>query len=116
MNRVTLLVCGGRDYRDGRRVFAVLDDIHRRRTIARIIHGNEPGAETLAGQWATSRDVEVLTCIARRQVHGLDAISLRDRKMFDFRPHGLVVFPGRKRTAELVQLAREFGVPVREID
>ncbi len=54
-----VVVFGGRDFKDRRWLYAVLDAIHARRTITCIIEGEASGADTLAREWAKSRGVAV---------------------------------------------------------
>ncbi len=80
-----VLVCGGRDFFDAARVCSVLDYYHSQRPFSVVIHGNAPGADRSAGDWATSRGVPVQA------------------------------FPGRAGTRNMKEQARRRNVPVLEI-
>ena len=115
-NGFKALVCGGRDYFERERVFAVLDGLHGERAIALIIHGAAKGADSLAGEWADSRGVEQTG--DRYKITALDwqtlgpkAGPLRNQQMLDeCKPDLVVVFPGGKGTANMLRLAKSAGL------
>lgn len=109
-----LIVAGGRDYQDEATVFAVLDRIHRERIIAEIIHGDAPGADTLAGRWAKARGVTCTPCPADWKAHGKAAGPIRNRYMLTLTPDGVVLFPGGRGTADMRAAALHAGVKVWE--
>ena len=115
MRRV--LVCGGRDYADRARVFAVLDELHAKSPIGTIIEGGAKGADVLALAWAGRRDVEAVTVHAEWQRDGRKAGPLRNTKMLRAgRPDLVVAFPGGPGTADMVRQARKAGVEVLEVE
>jgi hypothetical protein len=59
LDPMRVLVFGGRDYRDRRRLYDVLDSLHARSPITVIIEGEMSGADRLAREWAESRGVDV---------------------------------------------------------
>lgn len=113
-----VLVCGGRDYFDRERVFAVLDGLHAERPIALIIHGAARGADSLAGEWAVSRGVEQTG--DRYKITSLDwqslgpkAGPLRNQQMLDeCKPDLVAVFPGGRGTANMMRRAQAANVPL----
>lgn len=111
-----VLVCGGRDYFDRERVFAVLDGLHRNLAIALIIHGAAKGADSLAGEWADSHGVEQTgdrfkIAPLDWQILGPKAGPLRNQQMLDeCKPDLVVVFPGGRGTACMLRLAKVAGV------
>lgn len=54
-----LLVTGGRDFRDRRFTFNVLDQLHAETPVAVLIHGCAAGADSIAAEWAVSRGIEL---------------------------------------------------------
>src|SRR5712672_3107355 len=54
-----VVVFGGRDYGDRRRLYAVLDAAHERSPISVVIEGEMSRADRLAREWAESRGVDV---------------------------------------------------------
>lgn len=113
-----ILVCGGRNYDDQERVYRILDAASRAvvdRTIA-IIHGDAKGADHLADVWAKERQVSVLRFPADWESHGKRAGPIRNKQMLDEgKPHVVVAFPGGSGTKHMVGLARQYGIPVKEV-
>ncbi|ATI15672.1 hypothetical protein [Bordetella phage vB_BbrM_PHB04] len=109
-----LLVCGGRDYADREAVFAALDRVHAKRPVTLLIHGAARGADSLADDWARARGVPRDPHPADWATHGRRAGPLRNRKMLELKPDGVVAFPGGRGTADMADAARAAGVPVWE--
>lgn len=113
---IKVLVCGGRDYRDRRRVFEVLDGLVMdlaRPPVSTIIQGEARGADTLGKVWARSRRVRVESYAADWETHGRAAGPIRNKRMLDEgRPDLVVAFPGGRGTANMVEQARAAGVEV----
>lgn len=117
-----VLVCGGRDYADKRRVDQVLqDEVDRTRGDLIIICGYDPdnarfqGADELAFKWARERRIPCFPFPAPWSKHGRAAGPLRNRRMRDCgRPTRGIAFPGGAGTASMVGLLRERGIPVEE--
>lgn len=109
---ITIIVCGGRDYGDRETVFAALDHLHKKRSIDILIHGDAPGADTLAGEWAESRCIFSIACPADWKAHGKAAGPIRNTAMLTFNPVGVVAFPGGTGTADMVRQAKSKGVNV----
>lgn len=113
---IRVLVCGGRNYADWRRVSDVMRSIHDATPIDIIIHGCAGGADTLAGLWALSANVRMRGFHADWETHGRAAGPIRNQKMLTVgTPHLVVAFPGGRGTADMVQKARRANIEVREI-
>jgi YspA, cpYpsA-related SLOG family len=111
-----ILVCGGRDYSDGRALKEALDAIHAERPVTRLIHGAARGADSLAAGWARSRGIPALRFPADWKKDGKAAGFIRNTKMLrEGLPELVVAFPGGKGTAHMVKLARDAGVAVLEV-
>jgi len=52
---MVVLVCGARNFKDRDLLFSKLDELHAQMRLTEIVHGDQPGAEALAGLWARSR-------------------------------------------------------------
>lgn len=119
MRNSRVLVCGGRDYDDQRRVFAVLDDV--RRTLGKmvIIHGGAKGADSLASLYATQRWLKQRIYRPKWRVEGRydpAAGFNRNIEMLEEETPDLVVaFPGGNGTAHMVRTAKERGFKVMEV-
>ncbi len=111
-----ILVCGGRDYSDIKRVVEVLDAFNHF-VIERILEGGANGADMLARQWAMRRDVPLTTYIAEWRKYHKQAGARRNQQMLNQgKPQLIVAFPGGKGTADMVRRAQAALVPVIEID
>lgn len=112
-----ILVCGGRDYSDQRRLFRELDNLHKIERIDQVFEGGANGADAMARTWALTNDIPVQTYFADWRTYGRGAGPIRNRQMLDENPDiGLVVaFPGGRGTADMVALARRRGIEVREV-
>ena len=113
-----VVVTGGRDFTDTRRVFAALDALHDRRPITALIEGEASGLDVRAKAWARQRGVPPVpfpapwTDIAhpsavvrhRRDGTAYDAAAggRRNQQMIDEgRPDFGLVFPGGTGTADM---------------
>ena len=107
-----VLVCGGRDYDDRERVFSILDVAHMANPIIELIHGDAPGADKLADEWARGK-VAIRAFPAPWETLGRRAGPIRNQKMLDEgKPHMVIAFPGGSGTADMVKRAEKAGVPV----
>jgi hypothetical protein len=112
---VRVLVCGGRDLKAedwGLRLRAFLDTLG----VDTLIYGGAPGADTMAGDWARSRNKRSLLFVADWATHGKAAGPKRNARMLaEGRPDLVVAFPGGKGTEDMKRRARAAGVEVREV-
>lgn len=111
---VTIIVCGGRDYSDRARVFSVLDRVHRERTVTRLIQGGARGADKFGCEWAAARGVESIEVAADWSL-GRRAGPMRNSKMLELLPDGVIAFPGGAGTQDMIRQAMKAGVPVMAI-
>ena len=112
-----VLVCGGRDYRDRDRVFAVLHALMvKSEGIDAIIEGGARGADRLAREFAKAYSTRCITYEADWDAHGSFAGPMRNKVMLeDGQPDLVVAFPGGAGTRDMVRKARKAGVDVVEI-
>lgn len=109
-----VLVCGGRDYSDRRRVFKVLD--FNRAKITMIIHGAARGADSLAAEWCELNYIVEWPFPADWARYGRAAGFRRNEQMLEEgKPDLVVAFPGGIGTQMMVRLARDAGVRVIEV-
>lgn len=113
-DEITIIVCGGRNYADEETVFAALDHLHKKRNIGVMIHGAAPGADMLAAKWSLSRGVFSMGCMANWKRHGKAAGPIRNTIMLNWKPDGVVAFPGGSGTADMKRQAIAAGVNVWE--
>ncbi len=113
-----ILVCGGRDYHDRQHLFFVLDTIcaYYGARPSLLIAGAAAGADTLAVQWASSRDVLFAEVEAEWDLYGSLAGPVRNAKMLRIgRPTLVIAFPGGAGTKDMIAKSRAAAVPVLEI-
>ena len=107
-----LLICGGRHFDNAARIEAELSALHVASFISVIIHGGLPGIGGAAEAWARRNKVHVIRYPANFSL-GKSGDATRDEFMLaDSRAEMLLVFPGGRRTAELLREARRKLVPV----
>jgi len=110
-----IAVTGGRDFSDKNHVYFVLDELHAKFGITKLIQGGANGADALAKSWAESRRVFCVTVLADWKQYGLKAGPIRNKQMLtDHEPDRLVAFPGGKGTMNAKMQARNIGVPIIE--
>lgn len=108
LNNETWLICGGRKFLDE----AMFDEVMRRLVDmwgcpSKVVHGNAPGADSLADRWAKRMNVEIAACPADWDTHGKAAGPIRNEDMLmKHKPKRVIAFPGRNGTADMVQRAR----------
>jgi hypothetical protein len=114
---MTVLVCGGRDYRDRAAVFRELDAIHAACPIMLLVQGQCPtGADQHAREWAKTRGVRSRGYQADWRAHGRAAGPIRNAEMLaDSGARFVVAFPGGRGTIDMVRRAKAAGVPVRKV-
>jgi hypothetical protein len=109
---VRVLVCGGRNYSDRAKVYAELDKLE----VGLLIHGGATGADSLARDWAVSRDVPSKCYPALWRVHGAKAGPIRNQQMLvEGQPHLVVVFHGGRGTADMLSRSLHAGVRVHVV-
>lgn len=111
-----ILVCGGRDYFDPKKVFSVLDEYSN--SIEYLCQGEAKGADTLAKVWAYLNlpDKNVYCYPAAWDQYGKKAGSIRNQFMLDdFQPDLIIAFPGNYGTRDMISRGQKAGVEVRII-
>lgn len=111
-----VIVCGGRDYADRERLFAVLDNMHRRHRISEVIEGGATGADAMAGEWATERGINLTVMPADWKGQGKRAGPLRNRRMLDLHPDMVIAFKGGRGTAHMKAIAKAADIAVYTAD
>lgn len=111
-----VLVCGGRDYADEKRVYEVLDELHGTIWFTTLVHGGATGADKLASEWAKSRGVREAAYPVTNEEWiriGKSAGPLRNRRMFESElPRYVFAFPGNRGTKDMAEYAKKRGAQV----
>lgn len=111
-----VLVCGGRDYADKERVWAVLDKLADEAGISCIIQGGARGADSLASDYADENGFYQQQYDADWGAFGSMAGPMRNKVMLEEgRPDVVIAFPGGAGTRNMIRQARKAGVEVVEI-
>lgn len=108
-----VIVTGGRDYADARKVAKVLGALN----IGILIQGGARGADRLAKEWAESKKIQVIEVEAEWSKHGKKAGPMRNAEMLRRYPDALVVaFPGGAGTADCTRQAVVLGMTVLKVE
>lgn len=111
-----LLVCGGRDFANGRGLHDALDALHGEKPVSRLINGGCRGADVMATQWARYRSIPVSVYHADWKRFGKSAGTIRNAQMLKYgKPDMVLAVAGGPGTADMVARAREAGVLVRDL-
>lgn len=128
-----LLVCGGRDYRNGALVFTTLDALHAEHQFRDFMQGGATGADALAREWAMTKpeivrweckaawlDLSHPDAVIRTRADGTQydakAGHRRNTRMLAWLPDLVVAFPGGDGTKDMVRQARAANVQVMEVE
>lgn len=128
-----ILVCGGRDYSDRRKVFDTLDDIRKVLPISCIIHGDAKGADSFGKMYvkytegiaeeaypAKWKDFSHPDSVRKTGPYGdynVMAGPIRNQQMLDEgKPDLVVAFGGGSGTWDMIKRAKENQVMVLEVD
>jgi predicted Rossmann-fold nucleotide-binding protein len=107
-----VLVCGGRNYSDTKRLYEVLDQLQP----SLVINGGASGADELSTQWARERGIEVQQFYAEWGRYGRKAGPIRNATMLaNSRPNLVIAFCGGRGTADMIDRAIKLGVKVRTV-
>lgn len=107
-----ILVCGGRHFDNWVAVSRAMDHLDQRRPIGLLIHGDAPGADRTAAQWAVKHRVPIRCYPADWDRYGPRAGPLRNARMLEERPDGVVAFPGGRGTADMCRQAEAAGIRI----
>lgn len=87
--------------------------LNARRHVTALIHGCVDRCTPAAEAWARARDVLVVRYPANWWLHGSGATATAYRAMLrDSRPDTVLIMPGGKHAATLVDLAEEAGIEI----
>lgn len=108
-----ILVCGGTDFTDAKRMALVLDAAIDRLDLTEIVQGGAPGADFLALQWAIGRGIPHLDFEADWRHFGNAAGPMRNKAMLEeTKPDLVLAFSGHEGTLNMKVQAAQAGVKV----
>ena len=105
-------IAGGKTVADAGAVIRSLDKARAKYADLVLVHGGGPGVEKIAAQWAERNGVHQVVCKPDWQRHGRAAPFRRNDDLLDLLPKGVIAFPGGGITGNLVDKARQRGIPV----
>ena len=105
-------IAGGKDVADPAAVIARLDQARAKYSDIVIVHGGGPGVERIAARWAEQNGVHQVVCKPDWDRHGRAAPFRRNEELLNLLPKGVIAFPGSGITENLIDRARQLGIPV----
>ena len=110
-----IAVAGGKDVADPAAVIARLDKARAKYADMVLVHGGGPGVEKIAARWAERNGIQQIVCKPDWNRHGRAAPFRRNDDLLNLLPRGVIAFPGSGITDNLVDKARQLGIPVQRI-
>ena len=107
-------IAGGKDVADPAAVIARLDQAKAKCANIVLAHGGGPGVERIAARWAERNGVHQVVCKPNWNAHGRAAPFRRNEELLNLLPKGVIAFPGSGITDNLVDRARQLGIPVHQ--
>ena len=108
-------VTGGKTVADADAVWTTLDLAKAKHGDMVLLHGGGPGVEKIAASWAEARGVNQVICRPDWSAHGKAAPFRRNDELLNFLPKGVIAFPGSGITGNLVDKAKQLGIPVHSV-
>ena len=108
-------ITGGKQVADADAVWTTLDRTREKYGDMVLLHGGGPGIEKIAASWAEARGVDQVVCRPDWNAHGKAAPFRRNDELLNFLPKGVIAFPGSGITGNLVDKARQLGIPVLNV-
>ncbi len=105
-------IAGGKDVADPAAVIRMLDKTRAKHGDMVLVHGGGPGVEKIAASWAERSGVHQVVCKPDWDRHGRAAPFRRNDELLNLLPKGVIAFPGSGITENLVDKAKQLGIPV----
>ena len=105
-------IAGGKDVADPAAVIARLDQTRAKYADLVLVHGGGPGVEKIAARWAERNGIDQVVCKPDWDRHGRAAPFRRNEELLNLLPKGVIAFPGSGITENLIDRARQLGIPV----
>ena len=110
----TAIAVTGRDGPSRETVFAALNEQKAKTPDMYLMHGNAPGSQRFAGEWARENGVTQVTFLPNRQ-DGRAKVTKRDQKILDASPRLVIDFSDAQKPTVLAESARAKEIPVLSI-
>ena len=105
-------ITGGKTVSDAGAIWSTLDMARAKYGDMVLLHGGGPGVEKIAASWAEARGVNQVICRPDWTAHGKAAPFRRNDDLLNLLPKGVIAFPGSGITGNLIDKARQLGIPV----
>ncbi len=111
-----VLVCGGRELNDSSFIFSELDRLHAQYDFVTVIEGAARGVDSIAGDWARARGLDLVEYPADWKNEGRHAALIRNERMLrEGKPDLVIAFPGGNGTSHTCWHAEKLGIQVFKI-
>lgn len=113
MSKDTVLVCGGREYYNLKKVYEILDNARAYFKFTRVVNGGATGADALSSSWADEYGIEKKEYKAQWTKYGKAAGPKRNTFMLTQEEKRIIcgiVFPGDHGTADMANKMLAAGI------
>ena len=108
-------IAGGKDVANPAAVIERLEKAREKYADMVLVHGGGPGVEKIAASWAERNGVHQVVCKPDWDRHGRAAPFRRNDELLNLLPKGVIAFPGSGITDNLVDKAKQLGIPVMKV-
>lgn len=116
MSRIKVIIAGGRDFNDLRRLNIVCDFTLKKYTDIEVVSGGAKGADALGEKYAREKEYPVIKFPANWKKNGKAAGPIRNKKMAEYADALIAFWDGKsKGTKNMIYLAREHKLKIRVI-
>jgi len=111
-----VVVSGGMDFTDHDLIWSALDKARTKHPDMVLVHGGAPkGVDLIAARWAEARNVAQVVFKPDWKRYGKSRAGfVRNDQMLNLLPIGVLAFPGTGITENLVDKARNLGIPAKK--
>ena len=110
-----IAIAGGKQVADVDLIWRTLDQVRAKYGDMVLVHGGSAGVEKVAARWAETKGVHQIVCKPDWTRHNRAAPFKRNDEMLNLLPKGVVAFPGSGITENLIDKARQLGIPVHRV-
>ena len=105
-------ITGGKTVTDADAIWSTLDRTREKYANMVLVHGGGPGTDKVAASWAEARGVSQVVCRPDWNAHGKAAPFRRNDDLLNLLPKGVIAFPGSGITGNMIDKAKQLGIPV----
>ena len=110
-----IALTGWKEGPDRQTIFETLDKVREKHPDMYLMHGNAPGTQKIAAEWAKDNSVAQVVFAPNRKIHGTAAVIRRDKAILDAEPVGVVDLSPDNRPTFLADLAAKRNIPVLNV-